>query len=117
VRALQRLEREGYILRRKDHADKRANLVQITRKGGKAVVEIQRLRKKIVQSFFGDPEENGAGEIVELPGKALTNEDPSNPRERGSPAKTNPRAPAAGPAKCANMRQPSNAIAKPHFRA
>jgi DNA-binding MarR family transcriptional regulator len=73
-RALQRLEREGYILRCKDDSDKRANHVQITTKGRKAVAEISRLRKKMAQSFFGDLKEDEAGAIADLLGKALTNE-------------------------------------------
>jgi DNA-binding MarR family transcriptional regulator len=73
-RALQRLEDDGYILRRKDDADKRANRVQITPKGRKAVVEISRLKKKMAQSFFGDLKEDEAGAIVDLLRKALTNE-------------------------------------------
>jgi len=74
VRALQRLEQDGYILRRKDGADKRANLVQITPKGSKAVVEISKLRKKMAQNFFGDLKEDEAGVIVDLLTRALTNE-------------------------------------------
>lgn len=73
-RALQRLERDGYILRRKDHADKRANSVEITAKGRKAVVEIAKLRKKMAQGFFGELTEDEAGTVVELLKKALTNE-------------------------------------------
>ena len=73
-RALQRLEQDGYILKRQDDADKRANLVQITPKGRKAVVEISRLRKKMAQSFFGDLNEDEAGAIVNLFRKALRNE-------------------------------------------
>jgi DNA-binding MarR family transcriptional regulator len=73
-RALQRLERDRYVLRRKDDADRRANLVQITPKGRKAVVEISRLRKRMAQSFFGDLKEDEAGAIVDLLRKALTNE-------------------------------------------
>jgi DNA-binding MarR family transcriptional regulator len=73
-RALQRLEQDGYILRRRHDADKRANLVQITSKGRKAVVEISRLRKKMAQSLFGDLKEDEAGAIVDLLRKALTNE-------------------------------------------
>ena len=65
-RALQRLAQEGYISRRKDDADKRANLIQRTAKGRKAAVEIARLRKKMAQSFFGDLTEAEAGVIVDL---------------------------------------------------
>jgi MarR family transcriptional regulator, transcriptional regulator for hemolysin len=71
-RALQWLAQDGYILRRKDDADKRANLVRITPKGRKAVVEIARLRKKMAQSFFGDLKPAQAGAIVDLLRKALT---------------------------------------------
>jgi DNA-binding MarR family transcriptional regulator len=74
VRALQRLEQHRYILRRKDKADKRANLVQITPKGRKAVVEISRLRKKMAQNFFGDLTKDEAGAIVDLLRKAITKE-------------------------------------------
>ena len=70
-RALQRLEQDGYVLRRKDGADKRANLIRITPKGRKAVVEISKLRKKMAQSFFGDLKEDEAGAIVDLLRKAL----------------------------------------------
>jgi MarR family transcriptional regulator for hemolysin len=73
-RALQRLAQDGYILRRKDAADKRANLVQITPKGRKAVVEITRLRKKIAQTFFGELNEYEARAIVNLLEKALPKE-------------------------------------------
>jgi DNA-binding MarR family transcriptional regulator len=74
VRALQRLEHDGYVLRRKDNADQRANLVQMTPKGRKAAVEISRLRKKMAQSFFGDLREKEAGAIADLLKKTLTNE-------------------------------------------
>lgn len=74
VRALQRLEQDGYILRRKDDADKRANLVQMTAKGRKAVGEIAKLRNRMAQSFFGDLQPDEAAAIVDLLGKALTNE-------------------------------------------
>jgi MarR family transcriptional regulator, transcriptional regulator for hemolysin len=73
-RALKRLEEDGYILRRKDHADKRANLVQISAKGRKAVVEISRLRKKMAQNFFGDLPEDEAARIVARLKKAIANE-------------------------------------------
>lgn len=73
-RALQRLEQDGYILRRKDDTDKRANLLRITPKGRKAVVEISRLRKKMAQSFFCDLKEDEACAIVDLLRKSLTTE-------------------------------------------
>jgi len=74
VRALQRLEQEGFILRRKDETDKRANFVRITGKGRKAVVEIVKVRKRIAESFFGDLNNNEARVIVELLRKALPDE-------------------------------------------
>ena len=74
VRALQRLEHDEYILRRKDSADKRANLVQITPKGRNAVFEISKLRKKMAQNFFGSLKEDEAGAIANLLKKALMNE-------------------------------------------
>lgn len=84
-RALKRLEQEGYIFKRKDGADKRANLAQIAPKGRKAVAEISRLRKKMAQSFFGDLQEDEASVVVDLLRKVLTNEQHkfcSNARER-----------------------------------
>ncbi len=74
-RALKCLEQGGYIVRRKDGADKRTNLVQMTAKGRKAVVEISKLRQKMAQSFFGDLEKNEAAAIVDLLRKALANEE------------------------------------------
>jgi MarR family transcriptional regulator, transcriptional regulator for hemolysin len=78
-RALKRLEKGGYIVRRKHDADKRTNLVQITAKGRKAVVEIAKLRNKIAQNFFGDLKEDDASAIVELLRKALANEEGEMP--------------------------------------
>jgi DNA-binding MarR family transcriptional regulator len=75
-RALKGLEQRGYIIRRKDGADQRANLVRITAKGRKAVVEISKLRKKMAQSFFGDLQDNEASTILDLLGKVLPNEEP-----------------------------------------
>jgi DNA-binding MarR family transcriptional regulator len=73
---LQRLEHDGYLLRRKDSVDKRAKLVQITAKGGKAVVEISKLRKTMAQTFFGELRPDEAGVAAELLKKALVG-DPS----------------------------------------
>jgi DNA-binding MarR family transcriptional regulator len=95
-RALKRLEKGGYIVRRKHDADKRTNLVQITAKGRKAVVEIAKLRNKVAQSFFGDLKEDEASAIVDLLRRALTNEEygskaldhPSKPHRRSRPDKT-----------------------------
>jgi MarR family transcriptional regulator, transcriptional regulator for hemolysin len=71
VRALQRLEQGGYVLRRKHDTDKRANLIQLTPKGRKAVVEISKVRKKMAQSFFGDLTENEAGAVADVLKKAV----------------------------------------------
>jgi DNA-binding MarR family transcriptional regulator len=71
-RALQHLEEGGYIVRRKDDTDKRANLVRITSKGRKAAIAISRLKKEIAESFFGDLNEDEAGTVVNLLRKAFT---------------------------------------------
>ncbi len=63
-RALKRLEQQGYIVRRKDDADKRAYFVEMTAKGRKATSEIAKLRKTIAQSFFGDLSEEDARAIA-----------------------------------------------------
>ena len=73
-RALQSLEQAGYIERRKDRADKRTNLVQMTAKGRKAVAQIAKLKEKMVQGFFGDLKAKEAGDVVVLLSKALANE-------------------------------------------
>lgn len=75
-RGLKRLEQQGYIERREGNADKRTNLTHITAKGRKAVVEISRLKKKIVQSFFGDLTEEKAGKILGLLSQTLTTDGP-----------------------------------------
>ena len=74
-RALKRLEQEGYIVRRTDDADKRTKHVKITTKGKTAVVEISKIRDRIVESFFGDLKEEDAEQIVDLLNKALADEE------------------------------------------
>lgn len=85
-RALKRLEQDGYVSRKNDLADKRANLVRISSKGRKAVMEISKLRKRIIREFFGELTEQEAREIVGLLRKALTPEErakiSSNQREK-----------------------------------
>lgn len=71
-RALKGLELGGYLVRKKDEADKRTYLLQMTAKGRKAVDEISELREQMAQSFFGDLKEAEAGEVVDLLRKALT---------------------------------------------
>ena len=73
-RALERLERNGYIRRHTDKVDKRAKHVQITPKGRKAVVEISRLRKQMALSFFGGLKEDQARAIADLLTKLITGE-------------------------------------------
>lgn len=70
-RAFKRLEEGGYVARRKDAADSRANLVEITAKGRDAAAEVNRLRKEIARSFFGDLTEADAAVVVKLLRKAL----------------------------------------------
>ena len=70
-RALQHLEQAGHIERRKDDADKRTKLVQITAKGQTTIADIARIRSKMAQDFFGDLTEDEAGSIVDLLSKAL----------------------------------------------
>lgn len=74
-RALQHLERAGHIERRKDDADKRTNLVQITAQGQATVAEISRIRSEMARSFFGALNEDEAGVTVELLSKAFRKED------------------------------------------
>lgn len=74
-RALKRLEQGGYIERRKDDVDKRANLVQITAKGHRTVGELSKLRREMAQSFFGDLTADEATVVIQLLEKARTNED------------------------------------------
>jgi MarR family transcriptional regulator, transcriptional regulator for hemolysin len=73
-RALKSLEQAGYLERRKDEADKRFNLVQLTEKGREVVIEISRLKQTMAQSFFGALTEDEAGEVVNHLRKAVTDE-------------------------------------------
>jgi DNA-binding MarR family transcriptional regulator len=70
-RALRRLEQEGYVVRRKHEVDKRANFVRLTVQGRRVVAEIGKLRKKMVEEFFGDLMPDEVGTAAELIGKAL----------------------------------------------
>jgi DNA-binding MarR family transcriptional regulator len=73
-RALKRLEKDGYVTRRKDETDKRAFVVGITTKGQRIVAEIKKLRKKMAQEFFGDLTDREAATAIELLSKALPTE-------------------------------------------
>jgi len=70
-RGLKRLEQTGYLIRRKDGGDKRANRVEITAKGRAAVREIAMLRDRIARDFFGALREDEARTAVALLRKAL----------------------------------------------
>lgn len=74
-RGLKGLEQRGYIVRLKEGADKRTNLVRITDTGHEAVAELARLTEAIVQSFFGDLTDEEAGTILNLLGKVVSSED------------------------------------------
>jgi DNA-binding MarR family transcriptional regulator len=63
-RAFKRLEQAGYVARRKDDADNRTNLVDITPKGREAAAEVSRLRGEMARSFFGDLTEADAATVV-----------------------------------------------------
>ena len=56
-----------------DASDKRANAVQITAKGRKAVAEIEKLKKKMAQVFFGDLKKDEAETLARLLRKAIAN--------------------------------------------
>jgi DNA-binding MarR family transcriptional regulator len=70
-RAFKRLEQAGYIGRRKDDADNRTNVVDITPNGRDAAAEIKRLSDEMARTFFGDLTESDAATVVRLLRKAL----------------------------------------------
>lgn len=70
-RAFKRLEQAGYIGRRKDEADNRTNLIDITPKGHEAAIEVKRLSAEMARTFFGDLSEADAATAVALLRKAL----------------------------------------------
>jgi DNA-binding MarR family transcriptional regulator len=70
-RAFKRLEQAGYVGRRKDDADSRTNLVDITPKGREAAAEVNRLSDEMARTFFGDLTEADAATIATLLRKAL----------------------------------------------
>jgi DNA-binding MarR family transcriptional regulator len=69
-RAFKRLEQAGYVGRRKDDADNRTNLVEITSRGREAAAEIKRLGNEMARSFFGALTKADAATIVTLLRKA-----------------------------------------------
>jgi DNA-binding MarR family transcriptional regulator len=70
-RAFKRLEHAGYVERRKDDADSRTNLVAITPKGSRAAAEVERLRREMARTFFGELTESDAATALKLLRKAL----------------------------------------------
>jgi DNA-binding MarR family transcriptional regulator len=70
-RAFKRLEQAGYVGRRKDDADSRSNLVDITPKGRKAAADVNRLSDEMARSFFGDLTDADAATVVALLRKVL----------------------------------------------
>ena len=70
-RAFKRLEQAGYVGRRKDDADNRTNLVDITPKGREAAAEVNRLGGEMARTFFGDLTDADAAAVVALLRKAL----------------------------------------------
>lgn len=70
-RALTRLDEAGYLERRKNSGDKRANRVHITAKGRKTVSAIARLRTEMAAAFLGEMTSDEAAGIVRLFRKRL----------------------------------------------
>jgi DNA-binding MarR family transcriptional regulator len=66
VRALQRLPENGFVLRRKDEADRRANLIRITSKGAKLAGKIGMIRRELAHQFFGELREAEATVVLDL---------------------------------------------------
>lgn len=69
-RAFKRLEQAGYVARRKDDADSRTNLVDITPQGSEAAAEVNRLSNEMARTFFGGLTETDAATIATLLRKA-----------------------------------------------
>lgn len=65
-RALQSLERQGFVERRPDAADKRAKLVRLSAKGARVAVSLIAVRQEMSATFFGRLSERDAGRIVDL---------------------------------------------------
>jgi DNA-binding MarR family transcriptional regulator len=70
-RAFKRLEQTGYVARRKDDADNRTNLVDMTPRGREAAAEVRRLGDAMARGFFGDLTQADAATVVSLLRKAL----------------------------------------------
>lgn len=94
-RAIQSLEQGGFLLRQKSGTDRRANHVQITPKGRKAVIRIALLRRQIAETFFGDLQEADAAAIVQLLRKALPGDEGLHHAKSSGPAAKKSAAPGA----------------------
>ncbi len=70
-RGFKRLEQAGYVTRRKDEADSRTNVVDITAKGREAAADVKRLGDEMARTFFGELSEADAATIVTLLRRAL----------------------------------------------
>ena len=70
-RAFKRLEQAGYVARRKDEADSRTNLVDITAAGRDAAAEVERLGGELAQTFFGELTDADVASAAALLRKAL----------------------------------------------
>ena len=116
-RAFKRLEQAGYVDRRKDEADSRTNLVDITAKGREAAAEVDAARRRAgPDAFFGELTEAEVASAAALLRKALAERHvpqasarASSARARGrcgeSAARTNSsRASARRPSRTAGRR-------------
>ena len=74
-RALKNLEHSGHIVRKKDEADKRTNMVHLTPLGKDTILEIHKLKQEIVDGFFGALSETEAGHVVTLMKKMMTEDE------------------------------------------
>ncbi|MDC3347196.1 MarR family transcriptional regulator [bacterium] len=75
-RALKRLERDRYVIRKKDDSDKRTNLVEIDARGRDAIGEISKLKSEIVKNFLGNLSDQNAATIVNMLEKATRDDNP-----------------------------------------
>lgn len=70
-RAFKHLEQAGYVRRRKDDADNRTNIVDITPKGRETAAEVGRLGDEMARTFFSELTEAEAATIATLLRKAI----------------------------------------------
>jgi DNA-binding MarR family transcriptional regulator len=70
-RAFKRLEHAGYVARRKDDADSRTNLVDMTADGRVAAAEVTRLGSEMARTFFGELTDGDAATVATLLRRAV----------------------------------------------